>query len=338
MKMLQPYNIKSLELKNRVVMAPMCMYSADATGVANQFHFTHYLTRAVGGVGLIIVEATGVTPEGRISENDLGLWNHEQMLGLKQLVTEVHNNNTKIAIQLAHAGRKHIGTSQHPVAPSSIAYDDQSRVPIALEAASIKAIVDSFVKAAVLADEAGFDSVEIHGAHGYLIHEFLSPLTNKRTDEYGGSIENRARFLLEIAKGIRHVLPPEKPVLLRVSASDHQSGGITITDMVKIISLVKEYIDIVHVSSGGLVNVPIDVYPGYQVEFATKIKQSCDIDTIAVGKITQIEMIEEILGNQRADLVALGRELLRNPYFVLNAYQSKELQDEKIPLPYRRGF
>jgi len=337
MKTFQPYQLKGLHIKNRIVMPPMCMYSADGSGKANEFHQTHYETRAVGGVGLIIVEATGIVPNGRISENDLGLWNEEQMISLQSVVKKVHEQDCKIGIQLAHAGRKYIGPSYEPVGPSAIAFDEKSRVPKILSIEDIKSLVESFKQAAILANQAGFDTVEIHSAHGYLIHEFLSPISNKRTDEYGGSLENRARFLKEVLAAVREVLPPEKPLLIRVSATDYLPEGLACDDMINIINEIKSYIDIVHVSSGGLINVPMTVYPGYQLELSARIKAACKIDTIAVGMITEIKMIEEILNNERADLVALGRELLRNPYFTLKQGRENGVEID-YPHPYKRAF
>lgn len=333
------YKMKDVTLKNRIVMPPMCMYSADESGKMNAFHHTHYVTRAMGGVGLIIVEATGVVPNGRISEFDLGLWNKEQMESFKKTVAEVKSYGAKIGIQLGHAGRKYIGQSMEAVAPSPIPFDEKSRVPLELSKEGIQDLIGKFVQAAKYADEAGFDTVEIHSAHGYLIHEFLSPITNQRTDEYGGDIDGRVKFLKEICQNIRKSLPEGKPLLLRVSASDYHESGLKPEDMVDIINKVKEYVDMVHVSSGGLINVPMKVYPGYQIGLAQLIKESCGIDTIAVGKITSVEMIEEILGNKRSDLVALGREHLRNPYFTLNTMSKDEISKEGIiPEQYLRGF
>lgn len=336
MKTFESYQLKNLTLKNRIVMAPMCMYSAKNDGLATEFHHTHYMTRAVGGVGLIIVEAAGVCPSGRISDHDLGIWNQEQKESLAKIVEEVKKYGSAIGIQLAHAGRKHIGEETNPVAPSPIAFDDDSRIPTELTLEGIKTIISNFRDAALRAVEAGFDTLEIHGAHGYLIHEFLSPITNKRTDQYGGNLENRVRLLKEISQAIKEVIPKDMPLLLRVSATDYVEGGITCDDMVDIINMVKEEIDMVHVSSGGLVNVGLDVYPGYQVRFTEQIKEECGVKTIVVGKITHIEMVEEIINNHRSDLVALGRELLRNPYFVLQS--AKDKHKELLPKQYERGF
>jgi NADPH2 dehydrogenase len=337
MRTFEPYRLKAIELKNRIVMPPMCMYSSDETGILKDFHTTHYISRAIGGVGLIIVEATGVTPEGRISERDLGIWNDQQRDAFIPMVQSMQSYGSKVAIQLAHSGRKHVGKSQMPVGPSTIAFDDESRVPLELSVTEIVKLVESFKKAAIRADAAGFDVIEIHSAHGYLLHEFLSPISNHRTDAYGGTLENRVRFLKEVLSGVRDVLGPDKPILLRISATDYLEGGLTCDDLIDIVTLVKGYIDMVHVSSGGLVNVPMKVHPGYQLEFSRRIRKVCGIPTIAVGLITNIEMVEEILGSERGDLVAMGRELLRNPQFVLNAAMTYKAEIA-YPHQYERAF
>jgi len=333
------YQIKNMVLKNRIVMPPMCMFIAGADGMPNDFHYTHYATRAVGGVGLIIVEATGVTPNGRISNHDLGIWSDAHIEGLKKIVDLCKPYGSKMAIQLNHAGRKCEADADYIVAPSPISFSETSRQPVELSKEEIREITLSFRDAARRADQAGFDCIEIHGAHGYLVNQFLSPLSNKRKDEYGGSVQNRARFLKEICREIRTVWPEEKPLLLRVSAHDYMEGGMDVKQMVQIINEVKDYIDMVHVSSGGVVNAPIHPYPGYQVPFAETIRKECGIPTIAVGLITKDEMVTEILSNNRADLVALGRELLRNPYWVLEtARKYGENVNYDFPAPYRRAF
>ena len=336
MKTFEEYSIKSLKLKNRVVMPPMCMYSADDSGEVNDFHINHYTTRSIGGVGLIIVESTGITPNGRISDNDLGIWDDKHIKGLKNLVQSVKKHGSKIAIQLNHAGRKYTGSGQ-PVAPSAISYDENYKMPKELTKIEIKEIIFRFQEAAIRADKAGFDVIEIHAAHGYLIDQFLSPLSNLRQDGYGKTTENRTRFLKEILVAVKEVWPKGKPISLRVSAEDYKKGGISIKEMVQIINIVKEYVDVVHVSSGGLVPAHINLYPGYQINFAQTIKRECNIPTIAVGLITEIDMVEEILSNERADLVALGRELLRNPFWVLNKAKEKNV-DIELPEQYKRAF
>ncbi len=326
-----------MTLKNRIVMPPMCMYSAEEDGIVKDFHETHYISRAVGGVGLIIIEATGVTPNGRISSNDLGIWSDEHIKGLKNIVDKSKVYGAKMGIQLAHAGRKCESNDDFIVGPSPIRFSDDYRIPRELDKEGIQRIVQQFKEAARRAELAGFDTIELHGAHGYLINEFLSPLSNKRSDEYGGSRENRVRFLKEIISAIKEVWPREKPIILRVSADDYTDGGIDKEEMVKIINLVKEDIDMVHVSSGGVVKARINTFPGYQVTHSETIKRECNIPTIAVGLIEDYDHIEEIVSNNRADLVALGRAILRNPYLPLNMAYSKRIQN-LYPKQYERGF
>ncbi|MDY0234781.1 MAG: NADPH dehydrogenase NamA [Gudongella sp.] len=337
MKALSEYKVKNLELRNRIVMAPMCMYSSDEDGEVKDFHRVHYTARALGGVGLIILEATAVVPNGRISSNDLGIWSDMHIKKLKSLVAEVKGYGAKIGVQLAHAGRKCNSTDSFTVAPSPIRSSDEYRVPRELTLDGIQEIVLAFKEAARRANEAGFDIIEIHGAHGYLIHEFLSPLSNKREDKYGGSLENRTRFLKEVILAIKEIWPEEKPIFLRVSADDYTEGGIDKNEMVKIINEVKNLVDIVHVSSGGVIDVKFPIFPGYQITHSDAIKNQCNIPTIAVGLITKYEQIEEILSNNRADLVALGRALLNNPHFVLNMAHENNLEID-YPEQYKRGF
>lgn len=331
------YTLKNTNLKNRIVMPSMCMYSSDETGMANDFHYAHYVTRAIGAVGLIILESTGVVENGRTTDNDLGIWDDKHIDGLKKIVKGVKKYGSKIAIQLNHGGRKYTGTASQAVAPSAVKFDERSTLPRELTRDDIKEIVLKFKDAAKRADKAGFDAIEIHGAHGYLIHQFLSPLSNLRKDEYGGDIKNRIRFLKEILEAVTEVWPKEKAILLRVSAYDYKEGGITLNDMIEIINEIKEYIDIVHVSTGGLILAEINAYPGYQVNYSSIIKEKCNIPTIAVGLITDINMAEEIISNGRADLVAVGRELLRNPYFVLNEAKSRNI-DFDYPEQYKGAF
>ena len=337
LKTLSTYKIKDLELRNRMVMAPMCMYSSDEDGGVKDFHRVHYGARALGGLGLIIVEATGVVPNGRITSRDLGIWSDNHIDGLRSLVNGVKIHGAKIGIQLAHAGRKSTSNDPFSMAPSPIRSSDEYRLPRELTLDGIKEIISAFKEAAGRANDAGFDTIEIHGAHGYLIHEFLSPISNKRDDDYGGSLENRIRFLKEILLAVKETWPEEKPILLRVSADDYTKEGINKEEMVKIINQVKEYVDIVHVSSGGLIEVEFPIYPGYQRTHSETIKRQCHIPTIAVGLIDKFEQIEEILSNDRADLVALGRALLRDPHFVLNMAHENNLEID-YPKQYKRGF
>ncbi|PKM57536.1 MAG: NADPH dehydrogenase NamA [Firmicutes bacterium HGW-Firmicutes-3] len=337
MKALEKYKLGNIELKNRLVMSPMCMYSAKDDGKANDFHFTHYETRAIGGVGLIIVEATAVMPNGRISDHDLGIWSDEQIEGLREIASRIKKHGARAGIQIAHAGRKSEATKTEPIAPSALRFSEDYRTPQTVDERQIHQVVQAFVDGAKRAVTAGFDYIEIHGAHGYLNHEFLSYVTNLREDQFGGSLQNRCRLLNWIIDQVKAAIPEHVALGLRVSASDYVVGGIDGDEMVKIIDQVKEKLDIVHTSSGGLAPVTMHVYPGYQIRFAEQIKHECQVATIAVGLITSIEMIEEVLNNNRSDLIALGRLLLRDPYFPLKMYHQSGVE-EGIPKAYKRGF
>ena len=350
-KLFTPLTIKSVTLKNRIVVSPMCEYSS-VDGFANEWHLVHLGSRAVGGAGLIITEATAVSPEGRISPDDLGIWKNAHLDKLKNIVSFIHKHGSVAGIQLAHAGRKASspspwkGSSQlseenggwQPVAPSAIPFRDGDIIPEALNTEAIKKVVDDFKAAAQRALSAGFKLVEIHGAHGYLIHEFLSPLSNQRTDEYGGSFENRIRLLTEITEAIQSVWPKELPLFVRISATDWAPGGWNENEAVQLATVLKNKgIDLIDCSSGGLVpSVKIPVGPGYQVQFAEKIKKEAGILTGAVGMITTAEQAEAILTKGEADLIIIARELLRDPYFPLHA--AHELgADTDWPVQYLRA-
>lgn len=299
-------------------MSPMCMYaSKNKDGIVKEFHMIHYASRAVGQVGLIFLESTAVHPQGRISVVDLGIWDDEHIEGLKSIVDVVHENDSKIGIQLAHAGRKAI-VEGAVFAPSPIPYKDEMKMPEEMNVEDIRETIENFKEGARRSKEAGFDVIEIHGAHGYLINQFLSPLSNKRTDEYGGSRENRYRFLKEIINEINSVW--DGPLFVRISASEYHPEGNTIDDFIYFSQQMKaQGVDLVDCSSGAVVPAKIDVYPGYQIPFAEKIKQHAEIDTGAVGLITHAAQAEEILKNNRGDLIFVARELLRDPYWPLRA-------------------
>lgn len=318
MAIFTPFTQRGLTLKNRIVMSPMCMYMAEGDGKATDFHFVHYGTRAVGGVGLVMVEATAVESRGKITPNDLGLWEDSQIEGLSRIVQFCKQWGAAVGIQLGHAGRK-AELDVPIVSASAIPFKDGDQTPQELDKAGIQQIIEAFVAAAKRAEAAGFDIVEIHGAHGYLLHQFLSPISNKRTDEYGGSLDNRCRLLLEVISAVREVWPAEKPLYLRLSAVDYPEGGLTVEESVEIAKRAKAAgIDLIDVSSGGLLPVPPNkVFPGYQVSFGEAIRRGAGVATGSVGLITSSEQAQEIIGNERADLVFLGRELLRNPYWVL---------------------
>jgi NADPH2 dehydrogenase len=323
-KLFSTYKLRNIELKNRIVMPPMCTYSADEEGFVSEFHLIHYATRAIGGVSLIIMEATPVEECGRISNNDIGIWSDNHIAGLKRITNSIKLNGAIPGIQLGHAGRKCSANIVDTIyAPSSIAFSSDYKLPVEMTKDDIKRVVESFKQGARRAKEAGFEFLEIHGAHGYLISEFLSPLTNKRTDEYGGNYENRARILGEIIDSIREVYDGE--LCLRVSADDYCEGGNKAEHLVEIINLIKyKGIDVIDVSSGGVVDTSVSVYPGYQVKHAEIIKNGCDLPVIAGGLLINAVQMEEIISNNRADMVFVGRELLRNPYFALkSAYELK---------------
>lgn len=335
-KLLQPYKINNITLKNRIVMSPMCMYSSTGQqGFIEDFHMTHYISRAVGQVGLIMIEATAVTPQGRISAQDLGIWSDNHQPQLKKLVEGIKQNGSATAIQLAHAGRK-ATVDGEIFAPSAIAFDENSKTPIEMSKTHIAETIQAFKDAAIRAKDAGIDIIEIHGAHGYLINEFLSPLSNKRKDEYGGSSDNRYRFLREVIDAIKEVW--EGPLFVRISASDYTSDGLAVEDYIPYVKAMKDQgVDLVDVSSGAVVPAKIHVYPGYQVRFAETLREHASIATGAVGLITNGIQAEEILQNERADLIFLARELLRDPYWPRTA--AIQLRDNiDAPVQYERGW
>ncbi|NTW71551.1 MAG: NADPH dehydrogenase NamA [Eubacteriaceae bacterium] len=336
-KLFSPIQIKNMKLRNRVVMPPMCMYSAGIDGIAKDFHLLHYASRAMGGVGLIIQEATGVESRGRISENDLGIWKDDQIEGLRKIVTSCKSYGAAMGIQLGHAGRKSEVKSEGIVAPSALAFSDKYPIPQEMTVEDIQILIQAFKAAAVRCIEIGYDFIEIHGAHGYLINQFMSPLTNKRTDQYGGSLKNRGRLLLEVVKAVREVWPEEKPLGIRVSAEEYDSEGNHPEDVANLINLVKGAgVDLINVSSGGVVSFSIKLFQGYQIKFAEIVKEKTSLPVIAGGLIVSSNMAEEILQNNRADLIFLGRALLRNPYWPLQA--DWELDNEFVwPEPYIRG-
>lgn len=320
-----PIQFRNLELKNRWVMSPMCMYSS-INGVATEFHKVHYGSRAQGGVGLIMVEATGVEPRGRITTKCMGIWTDEQAQKLSEIVDFVHqNSDSKIGIQLAHAGRKgstwdniqvSVEEGWETIAPSAIPYHPDERIPHVLSVEEIKEQVQNFKNAAIRALKAGFDVIEIHAAHGYLIHQFLSPLSNIRTDEYGGSFENRIRFLVEIVEAVNEVLGENHPLFVRISGTEYAENGWDLEESVELAKILKnKNVDLIDVSSGGNIHgAKISVFNGYQVPFSEEIKAEAGVKTGAVGLITSGEQAEEILITNQADLIFVAREILRNPY------------------------
>ena len=335
-KLFSPYTIKGVTFKNRIVMSPMCMYSSHTEdGHVQNWHRTHYTTRAVGQVGLIIVEATAVTPQGRISPQDLGIWNDEHVEGLQELVSLMKEHGSKTGIQLAHAGRKAVLDGEI-LAPSAIAFNDKSKTPKEMTITEIKETVEAFKKGAERAARAGFDVIELHGAHGYLLNQFLSPLSNKRDDEYGGTAENHYRLLREVIDAVKTVW--NGPLFVRVSAHDYHEEGLNPEDYITFAKWMKEQnVDLLDVSSGAVVPAHIDVFPGYQVKYSETIKNGANVATGAVGLITSAIQAEEILQNERADLVLLARELLRDPYWPRTAAKELGVSIE-TPKQYERGW
>jgi 2,4-dienoyl-CoA reductase-like NADH-dependent reductase (Old Yellow Enzyme family) len=329
-----PFQLRSVTFANRIGVSPMCQYSCE-DGFATDWHLVHLGARAQGGPALVTMEASAVLPEGRISSVDLGIWKDAHIPALNRIAEFIRSQGVRAGIQLAHAGRKASRTAPfageralrsdegawQPVAPSAIAFSAGYAEPRALDREGIAAIVEAFRQAALRAGRAGFDIIEIHAAHGYLLNEFLSPLANHRTDEYGGSFENRARLPLEVVDAVRAAWPPHLPLSVRISATDWAEGGFTIDDSVRLACLFREHgVDLVDCSSGGLVpHAQIPVAPGYQVPFAARIRRQAGIATAAVGMITDPRQADEIVANGEADLVFLAREMLRDPYWPLHA-------------------
>lgn len=335
-KLFSSFTLRDLSFRNRIFVSPMCQYSS-VDGVPNAWHLVHLGSRAVGGAALVMVEASGISPEGRISPYDLGIWSEAQCEAFRPIVQFIKEQGAVPAIQLAHAGRKAASDapwfgggplsagqgSWQPVAPSALPFTPAHALPRALTKTEIETVVRQFAEAARRAQAAGFDVVEIHMAHGYLLHEFLSPLSNQRSDEFGGSLENRARMPLMTARAVREVWPAHLPVFVRISASDWVSGGWDIVQSVQLAKWLKEAgVDLIDCSSGGLVaDAKIPAGPGFQVTFATAIREQAGIATGAVGFITEPYQAEQIVATGQADVVLLARELLRHPYWPLDAAQ-----------------
>jgi 2,4-dienoyl-CoA reductase-like NADH-dependent reductase (Old Yellow Enzyme family) len=330
-----PLKIKSLELKNRIVVSPMCEYSS-IDGFANNWHLVHLGSRAVGGAALVIAEATAVSPEGRITFADLGIWKNEHITKLKEITQFIDEQGAIAGVQLAHAGRKASHTEPwnggkqilptqengwETVSASAVPFSSSEIAPLELDKAGIDKVVADFKAAAERALAAGFKVIELHGAHGYLINQFLSPISNQRTDEYGGTFEHRIRLLLEIIAAVNEVWPKEYPLFVRISASEWTEGGWTIDDSIALTKILEDKgVDLIDCSSGGNVaGARIPLKPGYQVEFAEAVKREAGILTGAVGLITDAEQANEIIQSGRADVVLLARELLRDPHFPLRA-------------------
>ena len=348
----QPLTLRGVTFRNRIGVSPMCQYSSE-DGFANDWHLVHLVSRAVGGAGLVIVEASAVEARGRISPADVGLWKDEHIGFLARIASLLRKHGAVAGIQLAHAGRK-AGTRPpweggeivppseggwQPVAPSPVAFNPEDAPPAELSPGEIDSIVQAFAAAARRALEAGFQVAEIHAAHGYLIHEFLSPLSNRRTDEYGGAFENRIRLALRVAEAVRAEWPRELPLFLRISATDWVEGGWTAGESVELARRAGPLgVDLIDCSSGGLAREQkIPLGPGYQVPFAERVRRETGVPTAAVGMITTPRQAEEIVGSGKADLVLLAREFLRDPYFPLRAAKARGVALEP-PKQYLRAW
>lgn len=336
--LLSPATVAGLSLKNRVVMPPMCMYEVTKKdGLPTKFHHAHYGARAIAGVGLIILEATAVEPDGRLSDQDLGLWTDQQGQALGQLVKELHDFGSKVGIQLGHGGRKAKDALQ-PIAPSAISFSADYKEPSQMTLEDIQRIQEAFVSAARRAQEAGFDMIELHGAHGYLINQFLEPLTNQRTDAYGGSLENRYRFLGQIFKAVREVFSGSIWVRLSVTAYDESGQQNTLADWQTISQwLEADGCDCLDISSGGLLDIRpnIPIYGGYQAQLSAQIKEAVSIPVTAVGLLNAPELGEYLLQTQQADLIEVGRGLIRNVNWLADVAQVLHDKDYK---PYNNSY
>ena len=349
-----PIRLRDLETRNRIWVSPMCEYSCDdADGLANDWHLVHLGSRAVGGAGLVMTEAAAVTADGRISRYDLGIWSGAHAEALRTTAQFIEAHGAAPAIQLAHAGRKSSTARPwaggkpvlpddeggwEPSGPSALAYAPGYAEPHAYTTAEVRAVIDAFAAAAARSADAGFRAVEIHSAHGYLLHQFLSPLSNQRTDEYGGDFDGRTRLALDVVRAVRDSFPRELPVLVRISASEYVEGGWGLDDSVELACRMKAAgVDLVDCSSGG--NSPqqqLKVYPGYQVPFARAIRERAGVATGAVGLITAPEQAESIVASGEADVVLMGRELLRDPYWPLHAARTLRAEIE-WPKQYQRA-
>ncbi len=346
-----PFSLRSVTFPNRIGVSSMCQYSSQ-DGFANDWHLVHLGSRAQGGAGLVIFEASAVAPEGRVFSGDLGIWKDAHIPFLEQIVRFLHSQGALAGVQLAHAGRKGSMSALfagerlllpeeggwQPVGPSADAFDSNHAVPHPLDQAGIANVVSAFALSARRALAAGFDVAEVHAAHGYLMHQFLSPLANHRTDAYGGSFENRTRLLLEVVDAVRAEWPTHLPLFVRISATDWAEGGWSPDESIELARLLSHHgVDLIDVSSGGLVpNVRIPVAPGFQVPFAARIREEAGIATAAVGLITDPAQADAIIANGEADLVLLGREMLRDPYWPLHAAVALE-EPASWPAQYLRA-
>lgn len=329
------YTLKGLTLKNRIMMSPMCQYSVwDQDGAPNEWHYVHYISRAVGGVGLVMMEMTDVVPDGRITVYDLGIWDDSQIPAFRRIIDQVHQYGAKIGIQIAHAGRKAESPELRPEAPSAIAFSDKYRVPHALTTDEVHRLVEAFREGARRAVEAGVDTLELHGAHGYLIHQFMSPLSNHRDDQYG----EPTRFGVEVIEAVKSVMPSDMPLLMRLSATEYTEEGYGFADLLKMARVYRDHgVDMFDVSTGGNAVVRIRDYPGYQLPYAAELKKTLDVPVAAVGRLESFDLAQSAVERGEADIIAVARGLLKDAYWANSA--ALHLGDTvQVPEEYYRAF
>ncbi len=331
----EPFQLKGLTLKNRVMMSPMCQYSVWAKdGAPNDWHFVHYVSRAVGGAGLIMTEMTDVVPDGRITVHDLGIWDDAHIPAFGRVIDQVHGYGAKIGIQIAHAGRKAESPELRPEAPSAIAFSEKYRVPHALTGDEVKGVVEAFRQGARRAVEAGVDTVELHGAHGYLIHQFMSPISNQREDEYG----EPTRFGVEVIQAVKSVLPSQMPLMMRLSATEFTDQGYTFDQLLEMAKVFHQHgVDMFDISSGGNAMAKIHSYPGFQTPYAAALKRAVNVPVLAVGRLESYDLAASLLEHDDVDMVAIGRGMLKDPYWVNSAALHFE-GTVQVPFEYHRAF
>ncbi|NHN31080.1 NADH:flavin oxidoreductase/NADH oxidase [Paenibacillus agricola] len=332
---LDPIQIGSLQLKNRVVMSPMCQYQAsNQQGVAENWHLIHYVSRAIGGTGLILLEMTDVEPKGRITEECLGIYDEAQIEALQRIVEECHRHGAKVGLQISHAGRKSTISGSDIVAPSAVSFSDKSPIPRELLQEEIKELVTKFGRSAELAVKAGFDCIELHAAHGYLLHQFMSPLSNKRTDAYG----DRAKFPLEVIAEVKSKLPAGMPLICRVSAVEYHEDGYTFEELAEMCEAFKSHgVDVFDVSTGGNVPLRPQAYPAFRLNYAEALKKKLGVTVMSVGSLDDPKVAEAAVRNGQTDMVCIGKGLLRSPYWVKEAAIVLK-QDHVLPGVYNLGY
>lgn len=329
------FTLKALHVKNRIMMSPMCQYSVWAKdGTPNEWHYVHYISRAVGGTGLIMIEMTDVVPDGRITVYDLGIWDDAHIPAFRRIIDQVHQYQAKIGIQLAHAGRKAESPELNPEAPSAIAFSDKYRVPTALSRDNVHRLIDAFAQGARRAVAAGVDTLELHGAHGYLIHQFMSPLSNRRDDEYG----EPTRFGVDVIDAVKSEMPSSMPLMMRLSATEYTDEGYRFEQLIEMARVYRDHgVDLFDISSGGNAVVRIHEYPGYQAPYAASLKRALQVPVVAVGRLESYDVAASFVEREDVDLVAIARGLLKDPYWANSAALHFD-GTVQVPKEYYRAF